>query len=58
MRTTQFYTQKQLENTHMYLYRLVITLEVFPKQQMTGGADEGRCDDFMVEHRLQNKHVS
>lgn len=37
-----------------YWYRLVITLEGSSKQQMTGEADEGRCDDFMVEHRLQN----
>lgn len=38
----------------MYFYRLVITLEDPSKRQMTGGADEGRCDDFMVEHKLQD----
>lgn len=33
----------------------VITLEGSSKQQMKGGADDGRCDECVVEHRLQHK---
>lgn len=40
-------------NLDTHVHTIIVTLEVFSKQQMTGGADEGRCDDFMVEHRLQ-----